>query len=231
MILPSFSRRQGAKAPSLPLKLFVVLVPGLLLGLTTGCSGLALKRPSQIYLLPTESVEVVEERLNAPLPLSLRINRPVATGVLASRKIAVLPEGNRIEVYADSLWNAPPAQMLRDRLLETLTREGTFSSLSSDTAALYADYSLDSDLRAFQSVYRDGQPIARISLDVRLVHLASRKIIGTSQFDVTEPAHGKTVEEVVTALGRASDRLAAEMSLWLDSTFTHDAQDTKKEPR
>ena len=193
------------------------LVPLLFVGLLTGCSALPLKRPAQIYLLPTQSASAsaeVESEL-APLPLSLRVNRPVTGGVLASRKIAVLPEGSRIEVYADSLWNTPPALMLRDRLLETLAQHGMFFALSSDTSALYADYALDSDLRAFQSVYREGAPVATVTLDVRLVHVASRKIVGSRQFGVVEPADGKTVEDVVAALGRATDRLTADVSLWV----------------
>lgn len=195
------------------------LVPLLFVGLLTGCSALPLKRPAQIYLLPTQSASASAsaevESEPAPLPLSLRVNRPVTGGVLASRRIAVLPEESRIEVYADSLWNTPPALMLRDRLLETLVQQGMFFALSTDTSGLYADYALDSDLRAFQSVYRDGEPVATVILDVRVVHVASRKIIGSRQFGVTELADGKTVEDVVAALGRATDRLTAEVSLWV----------------
>lgn len=186
----------------------------------SSCAVLPKMRPANVYLLPGVPVTLDAEVAVTPLSLSLRVNRSSATGMLESRNIAVVPSGHRMQVYADSLWNKPPSLMLRDRLLETFRRSGRYEALSSDEKILFADYELDSDLHAFQSVYQGGNPHVLITLDVRLVVVASRRIIGSRYFSVTQPAADAEVEQVVTAFGQGADQLAAEVTEWLQVVLT-----------
>ena len=77
--------------------------------------------------------------------------------------------------------------------------DGRVAALSSDDRQLQADFELDSDLRAFQSEYRDGRAEAVLRLDARLVHTATRRIVASRSFALRAPA---TDTAVLTEVSR-----------------------------
>ncbi|MEY5099295.1 MAG: hypothetical protein RJA36_2014 [Pseudomonadota bacterium] len=182
------------------------------LALLSACSVLPRPVPQDVYLLPAGPAQAHTPA--SPLPWSLRVMRPAASAMLAGQRILVLPEEQRVSYYKGASWNEPVPTLLRNRLLDTLRADGRISQLSGDERLLQADFELDSDLRAFQSEYRDGIPQAVIRLDVRLVRTGSQRIAASRRFEIRRPAAGTAVGDVVEALGLAADQLADELSRW-----------------
>lgn len=196
----------------------VVLLSLLGLSLTSGCSVLRTTRPSNVYVLPVEIGQFTAKASSSAdesLPWSLRIHRPTANGHLSKRPIVVIPAGNQIQVYASSVWNNPPPILLRDRLQDAFRSNGQLSSLSTDEKILFADYEIDSDLRAFQSEYRNGNPVIVIVLDVRLIDVATRRILSEQLFAAEQVSSGTSVENVVTAFGRSADQVTQQIVEWV----------------
>lgn len=180
-------------------------------GVLSACSILPRAEPVELYLLPATAAPAAE----APkLDISLRVARPESSLHLAGQRIVVLPEGNRVSIYKGASWSDPAPVLVRNRVLDAFRADGRISALSSDDKALYADLELDSDLRAFQSEYRQGVPEAVIRLEARLVQPASQRIIASRRFEVRQPASGTQVDEVVRAFGTAGDALAAQLVSW-----------------
>ncbi|TDN56660.1 ABC-type transport auxiliary lipoprotein family protein [Azoarcus indigens] len=176
-----------------------------------GCSVLPSQEPIDVYRLPASAQPAANA---APLSWSLRVATPRAGGATGSRRIVVLPEGDRLSVYQGASWSDPGPVLLRDRLIEAFRSDGRVPAVTSDDNALQADYVLDSDLGAFRSEYRDGKPEVLIRLDARLVAPDTQRILVSRRFEVRQPVAGKAVPEVVRAFGAAADSLSAELLAW-----------------
>ena len=180
--------------------------------LLPACAILPKAEPLDVYLLPATAP--VSASATQAAPWSLRIARPAAGVHLSGQRIVVVPEDNRVSVYTGAGWSDPAPVLVRNRLLDAFRADGRVAGLSSDDKQLQADFELDSDLRAFQSEYRDGRPEAVVRLDARLVHTATRRIVASRSFALRAPATDTAVPVVVQAFGAAADRLAAEVVEW-----------------
>lgn len=189
------------------------LLPLTLASLLGACSLLPKAQPIDTYLLPPSAL--ASQASGAPLSRTLGIARPQASQALDSTRIAVLPEGNRISSYKGARWADPVPSLLRDRLLTVLRSDGRFPALVSDEQHLHSDLELLGSLLSFQSEYRDGQPHAVIRLDAQLVDSASRRILASRRFEVSQRSSDAEVAALVAAFGSASDSLASELINWL----------------
>jgi cholesterol transport system auxiliary component len=191
----------------LPFRLFAVTA----LALLGACSVLPKSEPQDTYRLPATPLP---RDSAAPVRWSMRIDTPHAERMIDSSRIAVLPQGDTITVYKGARWSDSATTLVRDRLMDAFRDNGRITELSSDESSLQADYSLAGDLRAFQSVYENGQPVVVIRFDARLVKNSGLRIVATRRFDVTQPVGGTTVPQVVAAFGQATDVLATQLVNW-----------------
>ena len=180
--------------------------------LLPACTILPKAEPLDVFLLPATAP--VSASATQAAPWSLRIARPAAGVHLSGQRIVVVPEDNRVSVYTGAGWSDPAPVLVRNRLLDAFRADGRVAGLSSDDKQLQADFELDSDLRAFQSEYRDGRAEAVLRLDARLVHTASRRIVASRSFEQRQPSEDPAVPAVVQAFGTAADRLSAEVVEW-----------------
>lgn len=195
----------------------------LALAALAACSVLPPRESPDIYLLP-QTAAAATLAAAAPLPWQLRVDTPQADHLLDGSRIAVVPEPGRITVYKGARWAAPAPRLLRDRLIDTLRAAGRLAGVSSDGEGLYTEYRLDSQLRAFQSEYHDGRPVAVVRLDAILIDVARNRAVATRSFVVEQAADGAAVPQVVAAFGRASDTLAAQVSAWAIDAGERDRQ-------
>ena len=182
-----------------------------LVSLLGACSILPEAESPDFYLLPATQQP---SRSNAPVNWSLRISAPSASLALDSNRIAVVPQGSQISSYQGARWSNRAPGLLRDRLLDAFTANGSVRALSSDEASLQADLDLTGDLRAFQSEYQNGNPVIHIRYDARLVRTLGQRIVASRSFEVSQPVDGKQVPEVVSAFGKAADQLSAQVVQW-----------------
>lgn len=180
--------------------------------LLAACAILPGQNPVDVYTLPATAG--VRHDATRPIALSLRIARPAAGLHLSGRRIVVVPQDNQLGVYQGARWSDPAPVLLRDRLIDAFRSDGTLATLISDEHALSADYELKSDLLAFQSEYRDGQPQAIIRLDALLVHAVTGRVVASRRFETQQAVTGTQVPAVVAAFGTAGDALAGQLVAW-----------------
>ncbi|KJH79701.1 ABC-type transport auxiliary lipoprotein family protein [Pseudomonas sp. KSR10] len=196
----------------------LVILFGLITALTA-CSVLPESETLRIFLLPSSPTP--QQASEPTVQQALRINTPQASRILSGQRIAVVPQGNQISAYGGARWADAAPVLLRDRLIEAFQRDGRMPSVSNEDVNLYADLSLHSDLRAFQTVYIDGKPDVVITLDARLVNRNDQRTLANRRFEVRQPSADPRVESVVEAFGQASDRLSADILEW---TLSHARQ-------
>lgn len=185
----------------------------LLTGLLSACSIIPTGEALDVYLLPSSlPVRAAEAPRES---WSLRVNRPKSSQLLDSPRIAVLPQGDRISAYQGARWSDRAPALFRDRLISAFLDDGRIGAVSSDDSRLQADLELSSDLRAFQSEYRNGRPEVHILLDARLVQAGNQRILASRRFEVRQIANDTAVEAVVKTFGIANDQLSRQLMDWV----------------
>lgn len=198
----------------------------LLTGLLSACSILPAGEALNVYLLPSNlPVRAADVQ---SVDWSLRVNRPQSSQLLDSPRIAVLPEGDLISAYQGARWSDRAPALVRDRLIGAFLDDRRISAVSSDDSRLQADLELSSDLRAFQSEYRNGRPEVHILLDARLVQAGNQRILASRRFEVRQIAGDPAVESVVKAFGVANDQLSRQLMDWVVDEGQRNAPDSEK---
>lgn len=187
----------------------------LLLGLQAGCSILPQAQELRVYQLPGASLATTSPVARAEGPV-LRVNRPLASPLLDSTRIVVMPDADQLSAYQGVRWSDRPPVLLRDRLVEHLRSGARLKAVVSDDLPAQAALELAGELQAFQIEYRNGNPVAVVRLQATVLRAGNREIMTSRAFAVERQAQAASVEAAVEALGLVSDELARELSAWLD---------------
>jgi cholesterol transport system auxiliary component len=186
----------------------------ILVALLSGCTSLIAPRGHEdVFLLPATPAST-RSPTPAPLPWSLTLTMPTASGPLASRALLVSPQPDLEQVYAGARWAEPPPALVRQRLLTAFASDGRLPRVVPDSVGALTRYTLNSDLDDFRVIVSDGQARVRVALTVRLLDNQSRQLMAQRSFTVEEPAAGRNAPQVVAAFGAACDRLAPQVVDW-----------------
>jgi cholesterol transport system auxiliary component len=180
----------------------------LLAGCGLGQSGPAM---SQLDLgaLPSDvSLEksAINPRLAIAVPLSLSTGLVQTTGVVWRLGADGIPQ-----TYASFAWVAPPTALVRQRLIDRLSRQGPVlpSGLGEKTPVLRMN------LQQFEQVFQSsGQSEAVLTLQVVLTRGAT--ILGSDMIYERVPAQSADAVAGAQALGVASNRAAERVATWVN---------------
>ena len=189
------------------LAILAVLVAAL-----AGCSVLPKREPIQVY-----EPQRTPQQAQADWPSvdwALLVAKPAAGQQLDSERITVRPDAGAVQVYQAAAWSDPAPELLQTALVRGFQDSGRILAVARPGSGVHGDYSLQSDLRAFESVYEGGTPRAVIEIHARLVHPADGSVVAARTFREVEPAAGTEVPEVVAAFSRALDRVRGQVIGW-----------------
>ena len=189
-------------------------LPLMLVTLLNGCASLIAPRGHEdVFLLPAPPA-ATHAALPVPLPWSLTLTMPTASGPLASRALLVSPQPDLVQVYAGARWAEPPPTLLRQRLAAAFAADGRLPRVVPDSIGALTRYTLDSDLDDFRVLVDDGRARVRVVLTVRLLDNPTRQLLAQRSFTIEEPAAGRNAPQVVAAFGAACNRLAPQVVDW-----------------
>ena len=145
---------------------------------------------------------------------SLLVAKPGASALLDSDRIAVRPQAGVITVYKAAAWTDPAPDLVQNALLRRFEDSGKILSVARPGSGVRGEYQLQTELRAFESVYvSPGRPEAQVEIYAKLVKAASGEVVAARTFRETEAASSEEIASVVdafgAALGRATDQIAA----------------------
>lgn len=199
-----------AKAATRWSRLLLMAGGGLLIA---ACSILPRQPPEQLWQPPPGPGDAPTQ----PASFSLRVETPGASGLVADRGILVTRANGEVSVYAGARWSSPPALFVRHRLVDAF-QAARLPAVTTEDDALFTNYTLEGELRAFQAEYRDGAPVVVVRYDAQLHRSARHVPLATHSFRVEARPAGPEVPQIVAAFGRADDRLAREVVAWTIAT-------------
>jgi cholesterol transport system auxiliary component len=143
---------------------------------------------------------------------ALLVNKPVASALLDNDRIAVRPAEGQITVYKSAAWTDTAPDLVQSALLRRFEDSGRILSVARPGGGVRGDYQLQTELRAFESVYTSpGRPEVRVEIYAKLVSSADGAVVAARAFrQVAEPASediGSVADAFGAALSRASDEI------------------------
>jgi cholesterol transport system auxiliary component len=199
------------------------LIAGLLALLLGACSlGPAQKDTPATYDLGAP----VGASANLPrIRASLLVQGVAAPGWLESQAIVYrlnYQDAARQQVYANSRWAAPPAELLAQRLRGQLAAASDGGILGLADSAR-ADYALRVELEEFSQVF-DAVAASRAVIVARasIVDVTRRVMHAQKTFTIEKPAASPNAEGGVRALAAASGELVDAIVAWSAASLAQD---------
>ncbi|MEO8160374.1 MAG: ABC-type transport auxiliary lipoprotein family protein [Arenimonas sp.] len=199
-------KANNGHAPSA--RVLVLLAPALLL---VACGVLPKREPTAIFE-PARAAPV--QHPDWPTAnWSLLVAKPVGGGMLDNDRIVVRPAAGELTVYKATAWADPTPELVQNALLRRFEDSGKILSVSRPGAGVRGEFQLQTDVRAFESVYTaPNRPEVQVEIYARLVHTADGEVVAARSFRETQTPSGEEIGSVVdafsAALGRATDQIA-----------------------
>lgn len=190
-------------------KYWLVLLSALLL--QAGCVRLPTREAVQLFVPeigPLPEIDAV------PVQWQLVVSHPLSDPALDSPRIAVRPQPGELQSYRGARWTAPAPDLLETAMVRAFQDSGKIVAVGRTGDALRADYLLQIDMRAFESEYRDGEPMAHIAVYATLLHAGTRQVLAGSLFEQRTTANGEGIPEVVNAFGAALGVVVPALVTW-----------------
>jgi ABC-type uncharacterized transport system auxiliary subunit len=184
--------------------------------LAMGLSGCGSAKRINYY---TVQMPVAPTRAASAFPVSLLIGNIAGPTIYRDSPIAYRVGSNEIGVYQYSRWVDPPLDMVKVKLLRILNESGDYQSVAGLASGTNAQYIVRGRLYNFDEV--DGANISgQVSMEFELFDKKSGKIVWRHFYSQSEPAQGKDIPAVVTALDTNLDRGLKEVAAGLNQYFS-----------
>jgi cholesterol transport system auxiliary component len=176
-----------------------------------GCSAVlpGSGEPARMYTLTPKTT------FNPDLPRAtwqLTIDRPISEAGLDTTRIALRHSPVTLEYFARAEWVDKAPIIVQKLLVESFEATGKIVAVARQSVSLRSDYNLLCELREFQAEYQgNGPPSVRVRLNVKLVKMPERVIVGSHSAEFVEKSTSAELERIVeawdTALGKALKRV------------------------
>lgn len=183
--------------------------------LAAGCAALLPDTtPQKIFALRPAPAAASDAA--APVAWQLQVARPVASRMLDSARIAVLPTPGEVQFYRDAAWSDSAPELLEALVVHAFEDGGRLPGVGRQSSGLHGDYLLLLDLRALQAEYRDGAaaPLTVVAFGAKLVNPASNRVLASRQFRSERPAASTALPDVVRALEFGLGEEIGELVAW-----------------
>ena len=149
----------------------------------------------------------------------LILELPLANAGLNTTRIALWPTPTQLEYYARSSWTDRGPAMVLTLMIESFENSDKIVSVGRESVGLRADFVLKSELREFQADYlAPGAPQANVGINVKLVQMPERVIIGSQKFRARVDAEDDNMEAIIEAFDAALGRVLKNVVEWTLST-------------
>lgn len=209
---------------TLPLTLAAVLVLSVA-AVTGGCLPSQTVRDIQTYRLsPVPDVPRSPRTVTQPLPATLLVSVPKARPGFDTARMAYVQRPHEVSYYAYNQWVDTPARMLAPSLVQSLEQSGIWSAVALMPTIARGTYRLDADALLLQQEFLDGPSQVHLALRAQLIDLRQQCVMGSTDFDVLEPAPSDDPYGGVVAANQAARKLLEQLVAWVATYMNEGAR-------
>ena len=192
----------------------VFIGAALMLGLLSGCRA---TRPSRYYQLTVPADAGAVEKADV-VPVTLLLGQLTTSHLYREDRIVYGNGAEQLGTYEYQRWAEPPTEMIQEVLLRELRSSGRYRAVHYRRSNMQGDFAIRGRLYDFKEV-DGGQMSARVTLELEMRDLKSGATVWTHYYTRDEPASGKDVPALVTALDKNVQRGVKEVVESLDQYF------------
>jgi cholesterol transport system auxiliary component len=145
-----------------------------------------------------------------PARFQLVVNEPGAVHALETDRIMVRQNGDKISYYKGIAWSDRLPRLVQARMIETFQNSGAVKAVSSSSG----DYSLATELRAFQIDVSGSQTAADVDIFAKLIN-RSGKVVASKGFTARVNATSDSPAQAVAALNQAFTEVVQDSTQWV----------------
>ncbi|WP_424931141.1 ABC-type transport auxiliary lipoprotein family protein [Amaricoccus macauensis] len=208
----------------LPLRPLAASACGLFLLALGGCGTIASLDDASRHLDTFElnPIEVAGVAGGGAGGATLYVAEPLATGAIASDRIVIKPDPYRVAFLPDGRWVDPAGTHVQQIITRSLSRLNRYGLVTSSTSAPLPDYSLVTDLEAFQIEVAPADAPAPYRVVIRLqaamVRESDSRIIARQRFEAAAFAANSTPGAVIPAFDVAMEQVLRGLTSWVTAT-------------
>jgi cholesterol transport system auxiliary component len=181
----------------------------------TACSVLPKREPTTVFVPTHAAATVTGPNVTWPnVAWSLLIPKPEASDWLDTERIAVRHGAGNVQVYKGASWSDPVPELVQSTLLRGFEDSQKILTVGRPGGGVKGRFQLLTEVRAFESDYSSGSPVALIELQAKLVDNRDGAVVASRNFRDTEAAGSEDVDAVVEAMSRVLDRTTAQVVGW-----------------
>lgn len=138
-------------------------------------------------------------------PHQLIVDLPMLYPPIDNVRVALKPQEQTIDYYADVEWADRLGLLLQESLIYSLQNADKLRGVSRPTEGIRADYALKTEVRKFYIDQSDKThaSAAQVEYMVHLVKLPERHIVASRQFNHTQMVPENTMDAIVKSLNSA----------------------------
>ena len=172
----------------------------MLAALASGLGACGKAKPVHYFQLthpPTTTLSASQ----APIDATLQVRLFRTSRLYREDRIVYGDDTVQVGLYENERWTEPPVDLLQDALARGLRSSNRFRAVTTLRSEANADYYLTGQLYAFREVSASPM-VARLRFDVELMDLKEGRMIWRHGYSRDEPAAGKTIAELATAMDK-----------------------------
>lgn len=191
---------------------------GILALILSSCASLLPQpgEPTKKYTL--QSVRSEDFSLSeASRPYQLIVDLPMLYPPIDNARIALKPQEQTIDYYADVEWADRLSPLLQESLIYSLQNANKFQGVSRPTEGIHAHYALKVEVRKFyiDQANKAQACVAHVDYMVHLVKLPERHIVASRQFTHTHTVPENTMDAIVKSLNTAQLEASKTLVPWV----------------
>jgi ABC-type uncharacterized transport system auxiliary subunit len=193
----------------------ICLATALSAGIFAGCGA---ARPNMYYQL---TVPAITTPVASPSPhdVTLLLGPLRASHLYREDHIVFGSSNEQMGTYEYQRWAQPPTEMFEEALLRHLRASGRYRAVDTLRSNGHGDYILYGHLYDFKEI--SVAPLStRLTFDLELRETKTGSTVWTHYYSHDEPAAGKDISAVVSALDRNAQRGIGDIMSSLDQYFS-----------
>lgn len=176
-----------------------------------GCTVFPVPEPPRFMeLAPATELPAFEQ----PVPVSLRIDTPLASNPVDSTRILVKPTAYEFQALSGARWRESIPVVVRDHLIEALRASGGFENVMNDTSPASSNVTLVSELAGFHAENRENGGEVVISLHLQLMDNRTRQSLCVRDYETRTYAQSTGLEDLMVAFSDAAEQASNETIAW-----------------